>query len=152
MLVGFDQQILPSTPPVNEMVHKGDRLAPVAASGGGTMERRASRRPVGTRRARRRSRTRIAGRSGYRRRAGVEAVVDLVAGGRIASFMVDGHELLKTSHDGPRDWGSFPMAPYAGRNSAMAELTFGGTVVRLPSDDAAARHPRHGPRSWLADR
>ena len=37
MLVGFDQQIFRTTPPVNEMVAKGDRLAPVAASGGGTM-------------------------------------------------------------------------------------------------------------------
>src|SRR6186713_1067738 len=37
MLVGLDQQIFRSTPPVNEMVAKGDRLAPVAASGGGTM-------------------------------------------------------------------------------------------------------------------
>jgi hypothetical protein len=37
ILVGFDQQIFRTTPPVNELVAKGDRLAPVAASGGGTM-------------------------------------------------------------------------------------------------------------------
>jgi len=37
MLVGFDQQIFRTTPPVNELVAKGDRLAPVAAAGGGTM-------------------------------------------------------------------------------------------------------------------
>ena len=34
ILVGFDQQIFRTTPPVNELVAKGDRLAPV---GGGTM-------------------------------------------------------------------------------------------------------------------
>jgi hypothetical protein len=37
ILVGFDQQIFRTTPPVNELVAKGDRLAPVAAAGGGTM-------------------------------------------------------------------------------------------------------------------
>jgi hypothetical protein len=37
ILVGFDQQIFRTTPPVNELVAKGDRLAPVAASDGGTM-------------------------------------------------------------------------------------------------------------------
>ncbi len=37
MLVGFDQQIFRSTPPVNEMVAKANRLAPVPAAGGGTM-------------------------------------------------------------------------------------------------------------------
>ena len=37
ILVGFDQQIFRTTPPVNELVAKRDRLAPVAATGGGTM-------------------------------------------------------------------------------------------------------------------
>ncbi len=37
ILVGFDQQIFRTTPPVNELVAQGDRLAPVAAAGGGTM-------------------------------------------------------------------------------------------------------------------
>jgi hypothetical protein len=49
MLVGLDQQIFRSTPPVNEMVAKGDRLAPVAASGGGTMRSSAKLRPTGSR-------------------------------------------------------------------------------------------------------
>jgi hypothetical protein len=37
ILVGFDQQIFRTTPPVSELVAKGERLAPVAAAGGGTM-------------------------------------------------------------------------------------------------------------------
>ena len=31
----------------------------------------------------------------------VEAVVDLASGGRLASFAVDGHELLRTAGDEP---------------------------------------------------
>ena len=81
---------------------------------------------------------------------GVEAVVDLVAGGRVASLMVEGRELLRTSRDGPRDWGSYPMAPYAGR-VRDAEFTFGGVVRRLPA--TMAPHAIHGTvldRSWHA--
>jgi aldose 1-epimerase len=46
---------------------------------------------------------------------GVEAVIDLDTGGRVASFVVDGRELLVTEGLGPIAWGSFPMVPYAGR-------------------------------------
>jgi hypothetical protein len=37
ILVGFDQQIFRTTPPVNELVAKGTPLRSVAASGGGTV-------------------------------------------------------------------------------------------------------------------
>jgi aldose 1-epimerase len=49
-------------------------------------------------------------------RAG-EAVlrIDPVAGGRIASLVVDGNELLVTEGFGPIEWGCYPMAPFAGR-------------------------------------
>jgi aldose 1-epimerase len=148
MLVGFDQQIFRSTPPVNEMVAKGDRLAPVAASGGGTMRvglpgdpSAPGAPPPGD----------DPDPAHLRLSApGVEVVVDLVAGGRIASFVVDGRELLKTSRDGPRDWGSFPMAPYAGR-IRDAEITFGGKVLRLPA--TLPPHAIHGTvldRGWQA--
>ena len=144
MLVGFDQQIFRSTPPVNEMVAKGDRLAPVAASGGGTMQVGLPGDPLAP----------GAPPPGddlhpdpLRLSApGVEVAVDLGAGGRIASFVVDGRELLKTSRDGPRDWGSYPMAPYAGR-IRDAEFTFGGSVVRLP-----ATMPPHAIHGTVLDR
>jgi aldose 1-epimerase len=43
------------------------------------------------------------------------AVVNPADGGRLASFQLDGRELLVTSGTGPLDHGSFPMAPFAGR-------------------------------------
>ena len=72
--------------------------------------------------------------------------MDLVAGGRVASLVVDGRELLRTSRDGPRDWGSYPMAPYAGR-VRDAEFTFGGEVRRLP-----ATMPPHAIHGTVLDR
>jgi aldose 1-epimerase len=81
---------------------------------------------------------------------GVDLVVDLAAGGRIASLVVDGHELLKTSGDGPLAWGSFPMAPFAGR-LRDATLTFAGTQRRLPP--SLPPHAIHGTvcgRRWHA--
>jgi aldose 1-epimerase len=144
MLVGFDQQIFRSTPPVKEMVAKGDRLAPVAASGGGTMQvgLPGDPSPPGapwTGNSPQPDPLRLSA-------SGVEVVVDLAAGGRIASFVVDGRELLKTSRDGPRDWGSYPMAPYAGR-VRDAEFTFGGSLVRLP-----ATLPPHAIHGTVLDR
>ena len=148
MLVGFDQQIFRSTPPVNEMVAKGDRLAPVAASGGGTMRVGLPGDPSAPGAPPHEE----AADPGHLRLSapGVEVVVDLNAGGRIASFVVEGRELLKTSRDGPRDWGSYPMAPYAGR-IRDAEFTFGGSVVRLPA--TMPPHAIHGTvldRPWQA--
>lgn len=47
---------------------------------------------------------------------GVTALVDLEAGGRLASLRVHGHELLVTDRsDGVYGWGCFPMVPWAGR-------------------------------------
>ncbi len=62
---------------------------------------------------------------------GVSATVDLVAGGRVASLVVDGHELLRTTGDGPISWGSFPMAPFAGR-IRDGILAFDGATYQLP--------------------
>jgi aldose 1-epimerase len=129
MLVGFDQQIFRTTPPTKELVAKGDRLAPVAASGGGTMrvglpgEMTEGGDPGnGT------------GESDILRLSapGVEAIVDLAAGGRLASFTIDGHELLRTSGDGVLSWGCYPMAPFAGR-VRDATFRFGGRRRRLPA-------------------
>lgn len=148
MLVGFDQQIFRTTPPTNELVAKGDRLAPVAASGGGTMrvgmpgdpalpaivadpERRRSTAPADDHGSDLLSLS----------ATGVDLVVDLAAGGRIASLVVDGHELLKTSGDGPITWGSFPMAPFAGRIRDAA-FTFAGSRRQLPA--SLPPHAIHG--------
>src|SRR5258705_4199105 len=46
---------------------------------------------------------------------GVDLDLDPDHGGRIASLVVDGMELLVTDAAGPLDWGCYPMAPFAGR-------------------------------------
>ena len=143
IIVGFDQQIFRTTPPVNELVAKGDRLAPVAASGGGTMTVGLPEDPAQPAtdddRATDPDVLRLSA-------AGVEAVVDLAAGGRIASLRVDGHELLRTAGASPIEWGSFPMAPFAGRvRDAM--FTFGGEAWRLP-----ATMPPHAIHGTVLDR
>jgi aldose 1-epimerase len=60
------------------------------------------------------------------------AVVEPADGGRLGSVAVDGLELL-VARDGqaPTGWGSFPMAPWAGR-IRHGELAFRGRDHRLP--------------------
>ena len=135
IIVGFDQQIFRTTPPVNELVAKGAPLRATAAAGGGTLtvglpdpaadpELLELTAPA------------------------VRAVVDLVAGGRLASLTVDGRELLKTDGDGPIAWGSFPMAPFAGR-VRDATLAFAGTTYALrPSLPPHAIHGTVHERRW----
>jgi aldose 1-epimerase len=106
IVAGIDQQIFRTTPPATELVAKGTPLRPVAASGGGTLSVRMPG-DVDDSKPRRERLTMVAD--------GVEAVVDLQAGGRLSSFVVDGRELLVTEGVGPIAWGSFPMVPYAGR-------------------------------------
>jgi aldose 1-epimerase len=138
MLVGFDQQIFRTTPPTNELIAKADRLAPVAASGGGTMRVGMPGDPDSQA---------ALGPDLLRLSApGVDLVVDLAAGGRIASFRVRGRELLKTSGDGPMTWGSFPMAPFAGR-LRDAVLTFKGNRHRI-----SANLPPHAIHGTVLDR
>ena len=123
IIVGFDQQIFRTTPPVNELVAKGTPLRTVAASGGGTVtvgmpddpEVDEMDEPATLRLA----------------APGVNATVDLVAGGRIGSFVVDGHELLRTTGESVFHWGSYPMVPWAGR-TRDATFTFDGRRYDLP--------------------
>jgi aldose 1-epimerase len=132
MLVGFDQQIFRTTPPVNELVAKGDRLAPVAASGGGTMRVGLPGDPAAPETATGATPSPDDEPVALLLSAtGVELAIDLAAGGRVASLVVDGRQLLKTSGDGPMRWGSFPMAPYAGRIRDAA-ITFDGRRRDLP--------------------
>lgn len=59
------------------------------------------------------------------------AVFDLERGGRLASLTVGGHELLVGPDvDGLR-WGSYPMAPWAGR-IRHGRFRFGGVDHQLP--------------------
>jgi len=62
---------------------------------------------------------------------GVRAVVLPADGGRLGSLVIDGRELLVTRNpDGPITWGSYPMAPWAGR-IRHGELGFRGATYRL---------------------
>lgn len=143
IIVGFDQQIFRTTPPANELVAKGTPLRPVAASGGGTMS-------IG-----------LPGDPGQPADAGaptpepdllrlsapgVEATIDLAVGGRVASLIVAGRELLKTEGDGPVGWGSFPMVPFAGRVRGGI-FTFEGRTYTLPM-----RLPPHALHGTVLDR
>ncbi len=76
-------------------------------------------------------------------RAGdVRVVVRPGQGGRIGSVTVGGRELLITGHPlGPIYWGSYPMAPWAGR-IRDGRFVFGRQEHRLPL--AAPPHALHG--------
>jgi len=146
ILVGFDQQIFRTTPPSNELVAKGTPLEAVAASGAGTVTVALPTdpdypTPDGS------SNPMAEPDHVAMSAAGVSLVIDLVAGGRIASFVVDGHELLKTGGDGPFAWGSFPMAPFAGRVRDGA-LRFAGQTYLLPS----TKLPPHAIHGMVFDR
>lgn len=68
-------------------------------------------------------------------------LVDLEQGGRIASLVIAGRELLVKSGFGPFGWGSFPMAPFAGR-LRDARFAFAGRTYELPRN--APPHAIHG--------
>jgi aldose 1-epimerase len=62
----------------------------------------------------------------------VRVEVDPVAGGRLASVVVEGHELLVTGDQrDPIQWGSYPMAPWAGR-IRHGRFSFAGREWQLP--------------------
>jgi len=79
---------------------------------------------------------------------GAHAVVDLAHGGRLSSFVVDGRELLVTDGRGPIGWGSFPMAPFAGR-VRRGRFSFRGGAYQLAIE--MPPHAIHGTvlnRAW----
>ena len=122
IVAGIEQQIFRTTPPAQELVAKGTALRPVAAAGGGTIN---VELPDDTGNPLSHS-----GRL-HLRAPGVDALVDLDAGGRLASFVVEGRELLVTEGYGPIAWGSFPMAPFAGR-VRDGRFAFRGQRFELP--------------------
>ncbi|HET9083562.1 MAG TPA: hypothetical protein VFN41_04095 [Candidatus Limnocylindrales bacterium] len=64
-------------------------------------------------------------------REGATLTVDPTAGGRIASLVVHGHEILVTDGEGPLWWGCYPMAPFAGR-IRDGRFRFRGRDYQLP--------------------
>ncbi len=82
---------------------------------------------------------------------GHRAVFDLANGARLASLQVDGHELLVSHGDDDMRWGSYPMAPWAGR-IADGRFTHEGVEHQLPLN--LAPHAIHGTAfdsSWSLD-
>lgn len=74
--------------------------------------------------------------------------VDAARGGRIASLCVYGEELLLSAGDDPLAWGSYPLAPWAGR-LREGRFRFEGREYRMPCDSGA--HAIHGTvfrRGW----
>jgi aldose 1-epimerase len=82
--------------------------------------------------------------------ADATAVISPHDGGRLASLVVGGRELLVTDGGGdPMQWGAFPMAPYAGR-IRRGLLRYAGREHRLPVN--LAPHAIHGTvfdRPWV---
>ncbi len=82
----------------------------------------------------------------------VRVVVRPAQGGRIGQVSVGGRQLLVGGHPmGPVYWGSYPMAPWAGR-IRHGRFSFGGATHQLPL--AAPPHALHGvvfDRSWRVD-
>src|ERR1700720_2655986 len=79
---------------------------------------------------------------------GAHADVDLATGGRPGPFVVDGRELLITSDPSGFRWGSYVMAPFAGR-LRNGRFTFEGHTWQLPLNQAP--HAMHGilyDRTW----
>jgi len=74
--------------------------------------------------------------------AGARATVHPTDGGRLGSVVVGGHELLVTDRAaGPMQWGSYPMAPWAGR-VRHGRFAFAGREHRLPL--GLPPHAMHG--------
>ena len=71
------------------------------------------------------------------------AVIDPQAGGRLTSLEFNGVQLLVTgnTNSDPLLWGSYPMAPYAGR-VRNSELNWKNTHYQLPKN--ADPHSLHG--------
>jgi len=77
--------------------------------------------------------------------------IDPAAGGRVASARLNGHEVLVGERAGAFSWGSFVMAPFAGR-VRRGELHVDGRAHTLPP--GLGPHAIHGTtvhRRWQVD-
>lgn len=134
IVAGIEQQIFRTTPPANELVAKGAPIRPVAAAGGGTLTIDIPDGPGVPAAGHRPERLHLAA-------TGVDLEVDLTHGGRLASLVVGGRELLVTEGFGPIAWGSFPMLPFAGR-VRDGRFEFRGRRYELPIE--MPPHAIHG--------
>lgn len=122
IVAGIEQQLFKTTPPVEELVARGKPIAPVPAAGGGTLTVSMPGDPIEL----------MTDPDRLTLTApGVDVVIDLAIGGRVASFRIDDHELLRTEGHGPIQYGSYPMAPYAGR-IREGRFSFEGRDYTLP--------------------
>ena len=71
----------------------------------------------------------------------VRLTISPVDGGRVSSFVIDGHGLIVTEGYGPIRWGSYPMVPFAGR-IRDGRFAFRGRDVALPRN--LPPHAIHG--------
>jgi len=67
--------------------------------------------------------------------------IDPAAGGRVASLVVHGVELLVDREDDPVMWGCYPMVPFAGR-VAHGQFSFDGIDIDVPRN--FGDHAMHG--------
>ncbi len=85
---------------------------------------------------------------------GASVTIDPTAGGRLSSFVVEGHELLvpeSDSNGSPAGWGAFPMIPWAGR-IRRGRFDYDARSVQLPL--GMPPHAIHGTtyrRPWTVD-
>ncbi len=69
------------------------------------------------------------------------AIIQPEAGGRLASLIIDGVEILVTEAEKITRWGSFPMVPWCGR-LGYGRFDLDGTVHEFPLTSGA--HANHG--------
>jgi aldose 1-epimerase len=98
------------------------------------------------RRSRRQARRSHVGNQFTIRSGAAEATVDPEDGGRLAGLSVDGVDILRTSGPRPTAWGSFAMAPWAGR-LRDGVMNWQGRSCQFPTD-AAPPHALHGLVVW----
>ena len=72
-------------------------------------------------------------------------------GGRVGSLVIGGHEVILGGDPDRMRWGSYPMAPFAGRIRARPVLV-PGPGPPAAAGHAAARHPRRGVGPAVAGR
>jgi aldose 1-epimerase len=77
----------------------------------------------------------------------VTLVLEPASGGRVSQLVVDGLDLLAHTGAKATRWGSFVMAPWAGRIRA-GRFEFNGTTYQLPTD----RNPPHAIHGTVLDR